>query len=110
LARDAIVHGAGVQDRDGGALLMASLLGLYPFPLKLYADGGYQGPEFERALKKTLQRVKIEIVKQSDQAKAFAVLPKRWIVKRIFAWLGGNPIIVRVRSFASILPCLGRFR
>lgn len=30
---------------------MATLFGLYPFLLKLYADGGYQGPIFRRALK-----------------------------------------------------------
>ncbi len=85
---DAIVHGADIQDRDGGVLLMASLFGLYPFLLKLYADGGYQGPEFQRALKKTLARVRIEIVKRCDRAKGFVVLPKRWIVERTFAWLG----------------------
>ena len=38
-----VVHGADVQDRDGGVLLMATLFGLYPFLVKLYADGGYQG-------------------------------------------------------------------
>jgi len=35
----AIVHGADIQDRDGGVLVMATLFGLYPFLLKLYADG-----------------------------------------------------------------------
>ena len=39
----AIVHAADVQDRDGGALLIASLFGALPFLVKLYADGGYQG-------------------------------------------------------------------
>jgi putative transposase len=39
----AIVHRADIQDRDGGVLLMATLFGLYPFLLKLYADAGYQG-------------------------------------------------------------------
>ena len=38
-----IVHAADVQDRDGGVVLMASLFGLFPFLLKLYADSGYQG-------------------------------------------------------------------
>ncbi len=42
----AIVHGADVQDRDGGVLVMATLFGSYPFLLKLYADGGYQGAQF----------------------------------------------------------------
>jgi transposase len=80
LLMEAIVHSADIQDRDGGALLMTSLFGLFPFLLKLYADGGYQGPGFQRALKTTLARVRVEIVKRCDQAKAFVVLPKRWIV------------------------------
>ena len=46
----AIVHAADVQDRDGGVLLMGALFGLYPFLLKLYADGGYQGAKFQDGL------------------------------------------------------------
>jgi len=76
----AIVHGADMQDRDGGALLMASLFGAFPFLLKLYADGGYQGPEFQAAMKRTMAQVNVEIVKRSDCAKGFVVLPKRWLV------------------------------
>jgi transposase len=30
----------------------------------------------------------VEIVKRSDQAKGFKILPKRWVVERTFAWLG----------------------
>ena len=88
LLMHALVHAADIQDRDGGALVMATLFGMFPFLLKLYADGGYQGPEFQRALKKSLARVNLEIVKRSDQVKGFVVLPKRWIVERTFAWLG----------------------
>ena len=84
----AVVHHAGIQDRDGGALVMATLFGLYPFLLKLYADGGYQGPEFRKALAKVTKQVNVEIVKRSDRAKGFVLLPKRWIVERTFAWLG----------------------
>jgi len=84
----AIVHAADVQDRDGGIWLLTTLFGLYPFLMKLYADAGYQGPQFQCALKKVLKRVGLEIVKRSDRAKGFVVLPKRWIVERTFAWLG----------------------
>jgi transposase len=84
----AIVHAADIQDRDGGELVMATLFGLYPFLLKLYADGGYQGAKFQNALKTVLSQVNVEIVKRSDQARRFVVLPKRWIVERTFAWLG----------------------
>lgn len=87
LLMQAIVHAADVQDRDGGALLMASLFGLYPFLLKLFADGGYQGPQFQSELRKALTQVEVEVVKRSHQAKGFVVLPKRWIVERTFAWL-----------------------
>jgi transposase len=84
----AVVHAADLQDRDGGALVMATLFGLYPFLLKLYADGGYQGPNFQEGLRRVLKRVNLEIVKRSDHACGFVVLPKRWIVERTFAWLG----------------------
>ena len=42
----AIVHAADIQDRDGGVFVMATMFGMYPFLMKLYADGGYQGPLF----------------------------------------------------------------
>jgi transposase len=84
----ALVHSADIQDRDGGVLVMTTLFGMFPFLLTLYADGGYQGPIFQNALKKALSQVKVEIVKRSDAAKKFVVLPKRWIVERTFAWLG----------------------
>ena len=68
-------------------MLMATLFGAFPFLLKLYADGGYQGPEFRAAMKRTLANVNVEIVKRSDRVKGFVVLPKRWVVERTFAWL-----------------------
>lgn len=83
----AIVHAADIQDRDGGVLLMATLFGLFPFLRKLYADGGYQGPAFRTALHRVLRRIDVEIVKRSDWANGFAVLPKRWIVERTIGWL-----------------------
>ena len=98
----AIVHAADVQDRDGGALLMASLFGAFPFLVTLYADAGYQGPQFQCAMKRILARVNVEIVKRSDQAKGFVTLPKRWIVERTLAWLG------RCRRLAKDWECLNR--
>src|SRR3954454_12010994 len=88
LLMHAIVHAADAQDRDGGIWLLMTLFGMYPFLIKLYADAGYQGPQFQRALKKVLKHVELEVVKRSDRAKGFVVLPKRWIVERTLAWLG----------------------
>ena len=83
-----IVHPADIQDRDGGVLLLSTLFGLFPFLKKLFADGGYQGPQFEQAVAKILPELQVEIVKRCDQAKGFQILPKRWVVERTFAWLG----------------------
>ena len=66
---------------------MATLFGLFPFLRKLYADGGYQGPLFRKALKRVLRQVDLKIVKRADHAKGFEVLPKRWIVVRTIGWL-----------------------
>ncbi len=96
----AIVHSAGIQDRDGGVMLMATLFGLYPFLRKLYADGGYQGPEFRAAIGEIMASINVEIVKRSDSMKGFVVLPKRWVVERTFAWLG------RCRRLAKDWECL----
>ena len=83
----AVVHEANIQDRDGGILVLASLFGLFPFLKMLFADGGYQGPRFRNALAKELPLLSVQIVKRSDTAKGFKVLPRRWIVERTFAWL-----------------------
>ena len=60
----AIVHPADIQDRDGGVLLIATLFGLYPFLRKLFADGGYQGPIFERGAGGFLTQMHVEVVKR----------------------------------------------
>ena len=48
----AIVHAADIQNRDGGALLMATLVGLYPFLLELGLTrfGGHPEAFFRGAL------------------------------------------------------------
>jgi transposase len=95
----AIVHAAGLQDRDGGVLLMGTLFGLYPFLLKLYADSGYAGAKFQHGLSAVCQRINVEIVKRCDLHK-FVVLPKRWIVERTIGWLN------RCRRLAKDWECL----
>jgi transposase len=82
-----MVHPADIQDRDGGVLLLSTLFGMYPFLKKLFADAGYQGPQFATAVAQILPELAVEIVKRSDQASGFVVLPMRWVVERTLAWL-----------------------
>lgn len=98
----ALVHAADIQDRDGGALVMATLFGMFPFLSKLYADAGYQGPKFQKAVRRVLREVNVAIVKRSDKAKGFVVLPKRWVVERTLAWLN------RCRRLAKDWECLNQ--
>ena len=63
----AIVHTADIQDRDGaytGEKLQAALQG----------EGDWT----------------LEIIKRSDTAKGFELLPRRWVVERTFAWVRRN--------------------
>ena len=73
----AVVHNAGLQDRDGGVLVMATLFGMFPFLRQIYADGGFKGPVFQTRLKRVLRQVEVQIVKRSEAAKGFLVLPQR---------------------------------
>jgi transposase len=98
----ALVHAADIQDRDGGALVMATLFGMFPFLSKLYADAGYQGPKFQKAVRRVLREVNVAIVKRSDKAEGFVVLPKRWVVERTLAWLN------RCRRLAKDWECLNQ--
>ena len=82
-----IVHGADIQDRDGAPLVLKSILRAFPWLRHLFADGGYAGPKLRTALRKTGDWT-IEIVKRSDRAKGFELIPRRWVVERTFAWLG----------------------
>ena len=81
------VHTADIQDRDGAAPLLVSVRGLLPWLRHVFADGGYAGPKLEAALAGN-GCWDMEIIKRSDQAKGFVLLPRRWVVERTFALLG----------------------
>ena len=82
-----VVHGADVQDRDGAKLVLEAAAGDGMPRLELiWADGGYAGQLIDW-VKRSFNWI-LQIVKRSDEAQGFEVLPKRWIVERTFAWFG----------------------
>lgn len=85
----AIVHTADIQDRDGAPDVLKSIRSLYPWLRHVFADGGYAGQKLKTALVK-IGDWTMQIVKRSDTAKGFEVLPRRWVVERTFAWLNRN--------------------
>jgi transposase len=82
-----VVHGADIQDRDGAPRLLHSVRSAYPWLRHIFADGSYAGPKLQGALDR-IGRWTLEIVKRSDAARGFEVLPRRWVVERTLAWLG----------------------
>ena len=80
------MHTADIQGRDGAPAVIAAARETFPCLIKLFADGGDAGGKFAAAIAH-LKGLTVEIVKRSDQAQGFAVLPKRWIVERTLAWL-----------------------
>lgn len=97
-----VVHGADIQDSDGAPAVLASIRKSCPWLRRIFADGGYAGPKLRGALDK-IGEWTVEIVKRSDTAKGFEVIPRRWVVERTFAWLGRcrRPAKDREKSIAS---------
>lgn len=82
-----LVHAADIQDRDGAVDVLAAVRTRFPWLRHVFADGGYAGDKLRSALA-CMGKWTIDIIKRSDKAKSFEVLPRRWVVERTFAWLG----------------------
>ena len=80
-----LVLKADIQDRDGARTLLEKVKGQFPRLQRIWADGGYAGALVDWV--KNLCGWILEIVKRSDTAHGFQVLPHRWIVERTFGWL-----------------------
>lgn len=82
-----LVHAADIQDRDGAVDVLKAIRQRFPWLRHIFADGGYTGQKLRDAMAQHGDWT-IEIIKRSDTAKGFEILPRRWVVERTFAWLG----------------------
>ena len=89
-----VVHSAAIQDRDGAGLVLNTIRRRFPWLELIWADGGYNAWQVVAAVAK-VPRLRLEIVKRSDDTKGFVVLPRRWVVERTFSWFGRNPRLAK---------------
>ena len=96
------VTAADTGDRQGAAALLGRLdRRRFPRLRHGWADGGYRGPFLDWARQR--HRIDFQVVTRADGGRRrrwlppdatppivppFAVVPRRWVVERTFAWLG----------------------
>lgn len=80
-----IVTAASVKDNDTGRDLLEQLREQHRRIALVWADGGYTG--WLVAFATSVLALALTVVKRSDDAKGFVVLPRRWVVERSFSWL-----------------------
>jgi transposase len=81
---------ADITDRKGALQAMKRCKDHLDEVKSVLADSGYVGEPFVQGVRETLgEAVTVQIAKRSELHK-FAVIPKRWVVERSFAWLEKN--------------------
>lgn len=80
-----VVTAANIQDRDGARTALALLGAWYETITRIWADGAYAGKLVTWAY--TRFGYLVEIVKRSETATGFEVIPRRWVVERSLAWI-----------------------
>jgi putative transposase len=78
------VEPANGPERKGARTLLATVLADYPELLKLWVDGGFNGPEFSAWVQTQHSTLVVEVVKRLAYVPGFTLLPKRWVVERTF--------------------------
>jgi transposase len=101
-----VVHSAEIQDRDGAALVLDNIRRRFPWLELICADGGYNAWQVDVAVAK-VPRLRLEIVKRSDDIKGFVVLPRRWVVERTLSWFGRNRRLAK--DFENLAETLATF-
>lgn len=82
-----VVRAANIQDYHGARQLLLLLNQIVPSSQRIWADSIYARAGLAERMLESFQIV-LEIVKRNPEQEGFAVLPRRWVAERTFAWLG----------------------
>jgi len=83
-----LVHSADITESEGAEWLLGQHHHAFPRLKTVRADQGYKGWLVDWAKRYT--SFQLEIIEKPPEQRGFAVIPKRWVVERTFAWLGRN--------------------
>jgi len=86
---------ASTPERAGAQGLLSRVLLWFSWLRIMWVDGGYTGSAFADWVRTIRPQLKVEVVRRCDDAKGFAVLPRRWVVERTFGWLMKQRRLVR---------------
>lgn len=81
------VHSAGRSDHAGLTLLAFFCASCWSCLRLIWVDSTFGGKDFIAKVKYRYGW-NLEVVKRSDDAKGFVLVPKRWVVERTFSWFG----------------------
>jgi transposase len=84
-----VVHSAGIQDRDGAALVFHKVRRRFPWLECVFADTAYDAQQTYEAAAANYP-LRLEIVRRNPDAVGFEVIKRRWVVERTFSWFGRN--------------------
>ena len=76
---------ADISDSAGAQMILDGVRKRWPWLKHLFADGAYDRTQLMD--KAAFRDFTIQVVKRSDAAVGFEVIPRRWVVERTFAWM-----------------------
>ncbi len=74
--RRSILISANCPERKGACILLVSVLAIPPELLKLWVDGGFNGPEFAARVQMQHPKLMVEVVARPAEVPGFHVSPK----------------------------------
>jgi transposase len=81
-----LVYAADISDSEGAEWLLQEHHQAFPRMKHIRSDQGYK--ESLAEWMKANTKMMLEVIEKPAEQVGFAVIPKRWVVERTFAWIG----------------------